>query len=63
MKRILLLFAIVLTFSSSFISCRETANESSEVELNNDELEVGEEELNDRTEVPREEGAGDIDDF
>ena len=69
MKRIFLLFAMVLTFSSSLISCRETPNESTEVELNNDELEVDDQELNNSdaqgtsTEVPREEGAGDIDDF
>ena len=66
MKKIFLFFAMVLTFSSSLISCRETPNEDAEVELNNDELEVDDQELNndaENTEVPREEGPGDIDEF
>ena len=71
MKKILLIFAMLFTFSSSFISCRETANEQTEQELNNDELDVNDnfdESSNERerapnednTEVPREEGVGEI---
>ncbi len=63
MKKMLLMFALLFTFSTAFISCRETPNEATEVELNNEELEVEEEEAEETVnEVPREQGVGEIDD-
>lgn len=73
MKKLVLMFALLFAFSSSFVSCRETANESTEAELNNEELNVneGDEDLRgpldnnpdeSSTEVPREEGPGTIED-
>ncbi|GHA43070.1 hypothetical protein GCM10007103_25350 [Salinimicrobium marinum] len=63
MKKTLLTLAMLFTFSTAFISCRDTPNESNEVELNNEDLEVeddaAEENVN---EVPREQGVGEIDD-
>lgn len=41
MKRIALMFALLFTFSSAFISCRETEREE-EVEVRDDMNEVGE---------------------
>lgn len=41
MRRIALLFALLFTFSSAFISCRETERESDDVEVRED-MEVGE---------------------
>lgn len=41
MKRIALIFALLFTFSSAFISCRETERED-EVEVRDDMNEVGE---------------------
>lgn len=43
MKRIALLFALLFTFSSAFISCRETEREADEVEVRDDMEEVGDE--------------------
>lgn len=73
MKKLILMFALLFSVSTTFISCRETANESTEVELNNEELNVdeGDEDLRGplddnpeetATEVPREEGPGTIED-
>lgn len=67
MKNIFLIFALLFTFSSSVISCRENPNEATEVELNNDELELNEDasitpEGDTINEVPREQGVGEIDD-
>lgn len=42
MKRIVLLFALLFTFSSAFISCRETEREADDVEVREDMEEVGE---------------------
>jgi hypothetical protein len=62
MKKIFLMLTMLFTFSTAFISCRDTPNESTEAELNKDELKVeddaAEENVN---EVPREQGVGEID--
>ncbi len=42
MKRIALLFALLFTFSSAFISCRETEREADDVEVRDDMEQVGE---------------------
>lgn len=73
MKKVILMFALLFTVSTSFVSCRENPNESTEADLNNDELNVneGDEDLRgpldnnpdeSSTEVPREEGPGTIQD-
>ncbi len=36
MKKVILLFALLFTVSSSFISCRETRNEDTDVEVTDD---------------------------
>lgn len=41
MKRIALIFALLFTFSSAFISCRETEREAEEVEVREDMEEIG----------------------
>lgn len=41
MKRIALLFALLFTFSSAFMSCRETEREADDVEVREDMEEVG----------------------
>lgn len=38
MKKLILLFALLFTVSSSFISCRETRNEDTDVEVIDDNL-------------------------
>jgi hypothetical protein len=41
MKRIALLFALLFTFSSAFMSCRETEREADDIEVSDDLEEVG----------------------
>ena len=43
MKRIALLFAFLFTFSSAFISCRETENNNEDVELEEGMEDAGDE--------------------
>lgn len=67
MKKIVVMFTLLFAFSSAVISCRENPNEATEVELNNDELEVNDDVNTTRegdtiNEVPREQGVGEIDD-
>lgn len=38
MKKLVFLFALLFIVSSSFISCRETRNEGTEVEVRSDDL-------------------------
>lgn len=65
MKKIILLFALLFTFSSTFISCRDNPKEEeAEVELNDEEANsyddadaVNEDSV---IEVPREKGVGEI---
>lgn len=47
MKRLILLFALLFSVSSSFISCRETAEEGEELEM---EMEETGDELEDEVE-------------
>lgn len=42
MRRIALIFALLFTFSSAFISCRETEREADDVEVSDDMEEVEE---------------------
>ncbi|NJW52349.1 hypothetical protein [Salinimicrobium oceani] len=41
MKRLALLFALLFTFSSGFVSCRDTEREADDVEVSDDMEEVG----------------------
>lgn len=74
MKKLLLMFVLLFTVSTSLMSCRENPNEATESELNNEELNVNDNQQQDlrrdldnnpeesATEVPREEGPGTIQD-
>lgn len=42
MKRIALLFAFLFTFSTAFMSCRETEREADDMEMRDDMDEMGE---------------------
>ncbi|WP_424495183.1 hypothetical protein [Salinimicrobium sp. GXAS 041] len=55
MKKLILFFACLFTFSTALVSCRDNPEGTDEVELN-DEDTLGDEEM----EVPREEGVGEI---
>jgi hypothetical protein len=50
MKRIALIFALLFTFSSGFVSCRDTAREADGLEEVGDEIEEAGDELEDELE-------------
>ncbi len=59
MKKLILFFAFLFTFSTALVSCRDNPEETDEVELNDGELNR-EDTTNEEMEVPREEGVGEI---
>lgn len=50
MKKLILIFALLFTVSSSFISCRETERENDELEEVGDEMEEVGDEVEDEVE-------------
>lgn len=50
MKKLILIFALLFTVSSSFISCRETERENDEIEEMGDEIEEAGDEMEEEVE-------------